>query len=115
LEMQPRPYEDYVSRVKNILTTNPSLRIYVQTDQYQFLEYFIKNFGTKIVFVEELPTTTSDIPIHKIFEGNKIQFGQYLLACVEIMAKCKYLVTHTGNLAFWTALRRGNFYNSFQL
>lgn len=97
-----------------ILEQNPNMKVMVQTDQEQILNYFRKNLGSKCFNIEELPVTSGTKGIHKLITNDKLSFGMNMLAAVIIMSRCKYLITHTGNVAYWTLLYRGNFNNVTQ-
>jgi hypothetical protein len=107
-EIKIWPPEDYWSELQPLIDANPNCRILIQTDQRQVREYFVEKLGSRCFFFDELPVTEGDLGIHKILDTSKMTFGLYLLAMVIIMARCKYLITHTGNVAYWTLLYRGN-------
>jgi hypothetical protein len=104
-------YEEFIVKTKSILAKNPNLRILVQTDQRQFLDLCLKEFKN-CFYIEELPTTTTTTVMHKIVSNeNKIKWSQTFLSIVFLISKCKFIVNHTGNVARWICLYRGNVNN----
>ena len=114
-EVAPQPFETYGVTAQKLLNENPGFKILIQSDQKQFRDYLQSLLGDKSFYIEEMPVTEGEVVIHKIVKANKLDFTLNLLATVQIMSKCEYLVTHTGNVAYWTVLLRGNFENVTQL
>lgn len=109
--------EAYLSVVKDILNENPDFKVLLQTDQTQVIQYFHSILGDKLVFFEETPSTTSNTVIWQIIEnngGDSIDWQQWCDAAFRVVSKCKYLVNHTGNVAMFTNLYRGNLENVYQ-
>jgi hypothetical protein len=108
LEVSTPPLRHYLNLAGEELARNPGFRILAMSDQRQYLDTFRAEFGSDVSIFKELPTTTNNIVLHKqLSEGDKAMFGMNLLASVLILASARSLITHTGNLAFWTALYRG--------
>ncbi len=108
IEVPTPPLRHYLNLAKEELARNPGFRILAVSDQRQYLDTFMAEFGSDVFIFEELPTTTNSIVLHKqLSEGDKAMFGINLLASVQILASARILITHTGNVAFWTALYRG--------
>ena len=116
-EIKNAPWEAYFSRVRDLLAREPFLRVWLQTDQEQAVTYFRENLralGMELDVVTEMPVTSSAEAIHHhsdaFFEQNNLNrqsYGQLLLAVFHLMARCKYVVTCTGNVGYWLALYRG--------
>jgi hypothetical protein len=119
--------EDYVSVAKKLLEKNPNYRVLIQTDQTQALEYFLKEFGDRAFYFEELPTTnkTGDDAkkidmefFHKRFDYDEnvdpVPFSQMFDAAIRLIASSKYPILHTGNGALFVYLYRGNANNVYQ-
>lgn len=109
--------EEYLSVVKDILSQNPDFKVLLQTDQTQVIQYFHSHFDDKLVFFEETPSTTSNLVIWKIIEdngGDSVDWQQWCDAAFRIVSKCRYVVNHTGNVAMFTNLYRGNLENVYQ-
>jgi hypothetical protein len=109
IEVPTPPLRSYLNLSGEELARNPGFRILAMSDQRQYLDAFVAEFGSDVIIFEELPSTTSNIVLHKQLSGaDKAKFGINLLASVLILASARTLITHTGNVAFWTALYRGN-------
>jgi hypothetical protein len=109
IEVPTPPLRNYINLAREELARNPGFRMLAMSDQRQYLDAFVAEFGSDVIVFEELPSTTSNIVLHKQLSGaDKAMFGINLLASVLILASARSLITHTGNVAFWTALYRGN-------
>lgn len=113
-EIKIWPVESYWNALVPILDSNPDHRVMIQTDQEQVRDFFINKLGDRCFFLEELPVTKGERVIHEVLEESKLNFGVKLLAATIIMSRSKYLITHTGNVAYWTLLYRGSFENVVQ-
>lgn len=115
-EVPPAPIETYLIAAEEALRQTKSGRVLLVTDQTQFVSRFQGEFGTRLITVKELPTTSSDGVIHESLKrGQRQKFGINFLATILIVASAPKVVTHTGNGAFWTALFRGGCANLVQL
>jgi hypothetical protein len=118
-ELVPIPPRYYVAEVLRLIRKNPRLRVLLQTDQEQVRDIFVRELGEHVFYLSELPVTKSLIAIHDISREDRgisnFEFGITLLAVVNIFAKCRYLVTYTGNVSLWICLYRGTARNTCQL
>ena len=116
-EIPPRPLDDWVRQVSMRLQKMPSeSRILIQTDDEHAFQRFIKEFGHKAFFLDELPRSDGEISVEKLLAPHeRLAFAKNLLAMTLILSQCARVVTHTGNVAFWTALFRGSSRNLVQL
>jgi hypothetical protein len=60
-----------------------------------------------------MPVTSGTTVIHGMdlerqFAVSKSTFAIRMLGITHLLAKMKYIVTHTGNIGLWLALYRGN-------
>ncbi len=119
LEIAQIQQEYYVQEVKRLITKDPSLRILIQTDQEQIRNQFVRTLGERAFFLSELPVSSSQIPIHDLFESERgisnFEWGTRLFAAINILSKCRYTITHTGSIGLWTYLFRGTPRNACQL
>lgn len=106
--MPPIPVEDYLLEAEDLLAQNPGMRVLVQTDQKQVRDHLLEALGAKAFALDELPVTEGNTAIHLCLEHGKQAFADHLLAVNLIMAKSQWVITHTGNVAFWTVLFRGH-------
>jgi hypothetical protein len=117
IEVPPISPIRYVLEVQALLKKNSDLTVLVQTDQQQFRDYFLSEIGPRAFYIEEMPVTCSSSALHNITDKavSNFQLGINLLAVVKILAQCKYVVTHTGNVSLWIFLYRGSTRNCCQL
>lgn len=115
IELELQPVQRYLEHAKMLLQENPGYRLLVQTDQKQVQDRVMSEVGDRGLFIEELPATTGRHGVHEILQADKVEFSQKMLAAVKLMSKCKHLITHTGNVAFWTVLYRGHCNNVVQI
>ncbi len=102
---------EYLKVVKNILKDNPNFKVLLQTDQTQVIQYFYEQLGDILITFEETPSTTSNKVIWSLMEQSdkdSIDWSQWFDAALRCVSDCKYLVNHTGNVAFFANLYRGN-------
>ena len=102
---------EYLNVVKNILKDNPNFKVLLQTDQTQVIQYFYDQLGDILITFEETPSTTSNRVIWSLLEQSDkdlVDWSQWFDAALRCVSECKYLVNHTGNVAFFANLYRGN-------
>lgn len=108
---------EYLNVVKNILKNNPDFKVLLQTDQTQVIQYFYEQLGDTLVVFEETPSTESNKVIWSLMEQHgkdSIDWSQWFDAALRCVSGCKYLVNHTGNVAFFANLYRGNINDVYQ-
>jgi len=115
-EIRSATADVYFNKCKTILRKNPNLRVWVQTDQQQYRDYLLREFGDRAFAIDELPVMQGGVILHheQNLKFDRFKFGQYLLATMNLVARCNTVITHTGNLAYWQALYRGDTNNFFQ-
>jgi len=115
-QIQP---EYFVQEAKRLLARDENLRVFVQTDQRQVRDYCLRELGKRAFFLTEMPVTTSTVGIHVLSESERgisnVELGVRILAAVNILAKCRYLITHTGSIGLWGYLFRGTARNACRL
>lgn len=102
---------DYLAAAEDALNENPDSRILIQTDQHQVRELFLRHFRDRCFYLEELPAVTGRRPVHgrlRRLPINRFELGKMTLLITHLMSRCRTLITHTGNMAAWTCLFRGN-------
>lgn len=116
-EITPTPVEKWIALTKTKLSRlNPATRVLIQTDQKQVRDQFIEEFKGRAFFFEELPVTVSTTVIHETLDIDKREnFAIDFFAATLVVANSHSVITHTGNVAFWTALFRGNTFELIQI
>jgi hypothetical protein len=108
-------HETFIDKCKEIHSKNPNIKFLVQTDELDFVEKFISEFGDCIL-INELPKIRKQTTLvtYHIQPEHRVNFGIDFLAATYIVSQCKILVTHSGNCGLWSVLLRGNFENVHQ-
>ncbi len=110
----------YIRITQKLLIQHPNYRVLIQTDQQQIRDMFMSNFAKQCFFIEEMPVTQDDVPLHanprllKQFGLDNYQFAKLLLAVIHLLSQSQYIINHTGNVASWICLFRGNADRVFQ-
>jgi hypothetical protein len=111
--------ECYVEETRKLLRHHPNMTVLIQTDQAQVRDLFCREFSERVVYIQETPATRSATVIHQLppeqLGISKYELGVNLLAAVNILSQCHYVITHTGNVGLWIYLFRGSPHNSCQL
>lgn len=109
LECELATKETFIEKASIIKKHNKNIKFLVQTDDSSFLEAFQNQFQDSISF-RELHTiadgsmsVSASLPQHQ-----RLHHAIDLLAAVNVVSRCKYLVTHSGNCGFWACLYRGS-------
>jgi len=113
-EMFIPSYERYYEEAKKVLDLKPSTIFLIQSDETEFIEYFLSKFPDNSFFFkdeikhmskrEDSVDKTRDLN----FSGTNFYFTQYFLAITIIMSKCKTILCTKGNCPLWVILFRGN-------
>jgi hypothetical protein len=110
--------QEYIQLSHKLLKKKPDHRVLIQTDQTQVRDMFMAYFGESCFFLPEMPTTQKNVPIHVLsaedLGTDKMRYTLILQAVMLILAKCQFIVNHTGNMALWMVLYRGSNQNTFQ-
>ena len=106
----------YINKGKEILAENKDLRVLAQSDEQGIIFEMLNSFNKNCFFIKDLPTARGKMPLHYDKSiPNRVQYAVDFFASILIISKCKYVVSHHGNGAFWTALYRGNLNNFYHL
>jgi len=109
------PVSMHIEKCKEILNTDNNLRVLIQSDQQTKTLELFKSLGNKCFYFRELPQSpTAYMGVHyDLTHPNRVEYAINFLASIIIISKCKYVITHRGGGAFWTALYRGNMNNFY--
>lgn len=109
-------YERFCSRVNELMHLGGMESVLIQTDQQQFIDYFRCKYPMyRVISIEENPRRTDKKQVAFQLEINqRTESARTFLATMLIMAECKYIISHTGNVARWINLYRGNSRNTVQ-
>jgi hypothetical protein len=109
-------YDVFFDKCKKIYEENNDIRFLVQTDELEFKDEFCKRFSNSF-FINEIPmiSKNKNMVIHKlVLPDHRPEFAIRILSMTQVIAKCKHLITHTGNCGLWAVLYRGNSNNVHQ-
>jgi hypothetical protein len=103
-------YSEFISQAAAVKADNPNIEFLVQTDEAEFLELFLSKFPDA-KYISEIPRISKqdNLVTHVIDRDSRPEFGVDFFSSVLILAKCKSLITHSGNCGFWSVLYRGSF------
>lgn len=108
VELISDPVIDYIAHARQLLEALGAERILIQTDQLQVREQFCEEFAEQCLWIDELPATSGSIVMHHQTEliPDKEAWTMDLLAMWLVVSEhCCGLVTHTGNVGFFLAMR----------
>jgi len=109
-------YDEYVLVANNIIEKHPNVRLLIQSDQTEFIEFMTEKYPQAFYFKDEIRHIKKcDSTVDKELRKDIKLFSYYYLAITIIMSKCKFVVCGSGNCSIWIALFRGNMDNFFQL
>ena len=115
IETAIAPYDVFIQKAKEIRKENPSATFIIQTDEKEFLDAFQKEFPNCISFEEIQPMAKKNSFVAaELLQDQKVAHGINFFASILVLAKCRFLVTHSGNGALWCILYRGNTGDVFQ-
>jgi len=109
-------YDVFFDKCEELYKENNDVKFLVQTDELEFKDEFCKRFPNSF-FINEIPiiSKNENIVIHKlVLPDHRPAFAMRILSMTQIIAKCKHLITHTGNCGLWAVLYRGNSNNVHQ-
>lgn len=110
-------FESFYKKLYEIINIikNENIKILIQTDTSQFLDYIKSKNINNLIIVEEIKSSYTDKGVHnektKLENYNDIT---YLLSTMLIISKCKYVICSSGNVSIFTIMYRGNSKNVYQ-
>jgi hypothetical protein len=111
-------YNDTIEKAKEIQAIDPHIRFLIQSDETEYIEKMINEFGTTNTFYckdEIRHMTKRNATVDHVFSDKNYEYSKYFLALTIIMSKCKYIISGSnGNCSQWIALYRGNADNFYQ-
>jgi len=109
------PFDDFYNQIIEIININKNIKILIQTDTSQFIDYINSKNLENIIVINENKTSYTDKGIHNEQSGNNNYYDMLnFLSTVLIISKCKYIICSSGNCSIWMMLYRGNNKNVIQ-
>ena len=113
-ETEIASFDEFYKQIINIISFNDNLKILVQTDTAQFIDY-LNDKELKNITISENKTSYNNKGIHNENNGES-NYNQMLnfLSTVIIMSKCKYIICGSCNCSMWIMLYRKSSKNVIQ-
>lgn len=109
------PYSVFFDKAQEVLNDNPEVKFFLMPDESEFKTAFMARFPNTICFEETLTMPKKNSAIfYEIPPSEKPKHAVQFLSEVYIAAKCKHLITHSGNGGMWAVLFRGHAENMHQ-
>jgi hypothetical protein len=103
----------YLRMVYKIKEIDPGCDFYIQTENEGVKTHLTAGHGAKFIEETKTGTTSTSAPlIH--FQNDILEWGTNYVSALNLHSKSKYLITYTGNSAFFLYLFRGNIDNFIQ-
>jgi len=111
-EVRLSDYQKYRWVIKSLLKKNPINRIFVLTDDKEFRDYLIAEFGSKCFYFHEVPACKDYHALQfiedKELQVDPVEYGVRMLAAIYLISRCKTLINSTGDMALWITFYRGH-------
>jgi len=102
-------YDDYVHFANSIMTHNPNIIFLIQSDETEFIDFFIQRYPNSFYFKDEIRHMNKcNDTVDKVMKEKNYEFSKYYLAITIIMSKCKYIICGSGNCSIWIMFYREN-------
>lgn len=102
----------YLEATRRLLAREKEFKVLIQTDQASVRKAFQDEFGSRCLCFEEMPASEDGISLDRkpgtMMDGSRVRWAQALLAATIAVSRCRLIVNHTGNMALWICLFRGN-------
>ena len=109
-------YNDYIVYAQEVLTKNPNITFFIQSDETEFIKTMQLAFPNNS-FVMEKETRHMSKCVSSVdfkIRTNIDKYSKLYLAITIVMSKCKYIICGSGNCSIWIMLYRGNNTNTYQ-
>lgn len=115
-EVRQNTLTKYLKVTRKLARKYPTHQILLQTDDSHVQELFANEFGQRVTWFAELPTTASATVMHKLVAvAEREDFAANLVAATILLSRAAHVVTYTGNVGYWIALYRGHTKGLIQL
>lgn len=97
------PPEEYIPEIDAYLSSHPGGRIFVATDQRQYIEFFREHYGDIVLSYDALRSTDHRAPFELETAGN-YRKGWDVLVDALLLSRCDFLLkcsSHVGETALW--------------
>lgn len=104
-------YDDYIRIGKKLQEQNPTIKFLIQSDETEFIKAMTHTFPNTIVcerYIRHIQRHGGSQVDKMMSPSINYEFIKRYLAITCIMAKCKTVVTQSGNCGMWIVMMRGN-------
>jgi hypothetical protein len=114
-ETKISPFDDFYKKILEIVNINKDIKILLQTDTSQFIDYIKKKKLNNIIIMDENKPSYNSRGIHneRSCDTNYNEMFHFL-SMVIIISKCKYIICSSGNCSIWMMYYRENATNVMQ-
>jgi hypothetical protein len=103
----------YIRMAEKLVKENAGSKVLLQTEHDDIINFCQRNFS--MTFFEETKTTTNaSVPIFLTNIENKLDWAEWYVAALWLHARSKYVITYSGNSAFFVYLVRGSTQGLYQ-
>lgn len=119
-EIDLAPVERYIGIIERIDAMCGTPRdIYLQTDTLRAQRALQARFGSRVKIWDALPASDGTVGIHLMdvtqeFGVSRQEMGINMLAAVLVLARCRHVITTSGNVGAWIAYYRGDARDLYQ-
>lgn len=89
--------DEYFLYIDEYLSAHSEAKIFVATDQQQYLDSFIEHYGERIISNTVMRSTSSE-PLFRLDKGSKFQRGLEVMCDALILSRCDYLIKSWSNV-----------------
>lgn len=109
-------YKVFIDKAREIKQQNPAVKFLVQPDETEFLIEFCKVFPEDTIWFTETPhmPKKDSCMFFELPQADRADYGAKYFSAVLVLSRCKHMIIHSGNGAFWSVLYRGNTDNVHQ-
>lgn len=103
LEAPIVPYNDVVNYIEAVANTkgDPDYKIFVATDEINFLNFMILKYGDKVCY-QEAHRVTGNTGLHNL-SLNRYEIGREALIDMILLSKGNHLIRSSSNLSKWSS------------
>ena len=114
-ETQLSPFNEFYKQIIGIVNKNKNIKILLQSDCANFIDYIISKKIKNIFIIKENKTSYTNKGIHNEQTSDENYYDMLnFLSTIIIMSMCKYIICSSGNCSVWMMLYRGNSKNVIQ-
>lgn len=124
-EMQIAPYSEFIHKAQEVndsifkmkgLSDTKGMRYFVLPDETEFLQAFTQSVPNSFCpsEVAHMPKQDSAV-FYETPKPDRANQAANFLAALIVASRCKHLIIHSGNVALWSVIYRGNCDNVHQI